>query len=91
MNDEVRIVGNRDLTKRQREIYDYMVETLIKEQYVPGPCKIAKYFNMAPNGAYEHLIALQRKGFVEKLNTEDKSGKYKLPQVQLRASMLVSL
>jgi repressor LexA len=55
----------RDLTARQREIYDFLVEYAEENGYPPTLREICHRFGMASTrAASDHLKALDRKGFI---------------------------
>lgn len=75
---------SRKLTARQAEIYEFMVYTLVEDQFVPGPRQIAKEFGFNGNAAHHHLNALEAKGYVVRYLPED--AKYRrcyLPKITL--------
>lgn len=57
----------RELTDRQREVLDYIVEVLRESGYPPTVREIATHFGMASAyGVQRHLEALQKKGFLRR-------------------------
>lgn len=55
-----------DLTSRQREIFDF-VRTFIKERgYPPSVREIGEYFHIYPRAAFDHLKALEKKGYLRR-------------------------
>lgn len=55
----------RDLTKRQREILEYLCEMDTERGYPPSVREICVRFDISsPNGVQRHLVALERKGFI---------------------------
>ena len=53
------------LTDRQREIYEWIVTWGEQRGYAPTVRELAKAFQFSsPNGAYCHLAALAKKGWV---------------------------
>lgn len=55
----------KGLTKRQREIYDFIIDHIKWEGYPPTIRQIGKRFSIAsPNGVKDHLLALQKKGHI---------------------------
>lgn len=57
----------RELTERQREVLDYIVEVLRESGYPPTVREIANHFGMASAfGVQRHLEALQKKGFLRR-------------------------
>ena len=55
-----------DLTSRQREIFDF-VRTFIKERgYPPSVREVGERFNIYPRAAFDHLKALEKKGYLKR-------------------------
>ena len=55
-----------ELTPRQREIFNF-VRTFIKERgYPPSVREIGEHFNIYPRAAFDHLKALERKGYLKR-------------------------
>jgi repressor LexA len=55
-----------ELTSRQGEIFDF-IKTFIKERgYPPSVREIGKHFNIYPRAAFDHLKALERKGYLRR-------------------------
>lgn len=53
------------LTDRQREVYDWIVDHCEGKGYAPTVRELARAFDFSsPNGAYCHLAALAKKGWV---------------------------
>jgi len=62
----------KGLTKRQEEILDFIVGRVRDEGFPPTLKEIAACFGLAsPNAARDHVLALERKGFLKR--TGDKS------------------
>lgn len=56
----------KDLTPRQRQIYQAIAESIEVDGMPPTRAELAKKFRFAsPNAVQEHLIAMQRKGVLE--------------------------
>lgn len=56
----------KPLTKRQQQIYDYIVGCLTEFNAPPTRAEIAKQFGFkSPNAAEDHLRALAKKGYIE--------------------------
>jgi len=54
----------KELTKRQTEILLF-IEKYIKENgFSPSVREIAGYFKISAKGAYDHILALVKKGFI---------------------------
>ena len=55
-----------ELTSRQREIFDF-VRTFIKERgYPPSVREIGEHFHVYPRAAFDHLKALEKKGYLKR-------------------------
>ena len=62
------------LTRRQKEILDYLREYLERQGYSPTLEEIADHFDLASlNGVYKHLRALQARGFIRRLTNQARS------------------
>jgi len=62
------------LTKRQKEILDFVSRFLDRNGYSPTLEEIATYFHLASlNGVYKHLQALQERGFIRRLSNQARS------------------
>jgi repressor LexA len=55
-----------ELTSRQREIFNF-IRAFIKERgYPPSVREIGEHFNIYPRAAFDHLKALERKGYLKR-------------------------
>ena len=55
-----------ELTIRQKEIFDF-VRAFIKERgYPPSVREIGQQFNIYPRAVFDHLKALERKGYLKR-------------------------
>lgn len=55
----------QSLTRRQREIYDFLRDKIMNRGYGPTVREIGTHFNIrSPNGVMCHLKALERKGLI---------------------------
>lgn len=55
------------LTKRQREIYDYLKEHIRSKGYAPSIVEIGKQFQLrSPATVHKHLVHLEEKGLIRK-------------------------
>ena len=55
------------LTKRQREIYDYLKEHIRSKGYAPSIVEIGKQFQLSsPATVHKHLLHLEEKGLIRK-------------------------
>jgi len=57
----------KDLTRRQREILDYIIDCVRERGLPPTIAEIGEEFGIAStNGVNDHLVALEKKGFIER-------------------------
>jgi len=57
----------RGLTDRQRKILDFLIDFHDDHGFPPTLEEIARRFKMAnPSGARDHLVALEKKGYIER-------------------------
>jgi repressor LexA len=62
------------LTKRQKDILDYLTHFLQHQGYSPTLEEIADHFGLASlNGVYKHLRALEARGFIRRLSNQARS------------------
>ena len=62
-----------ELTTRQREIFDF-VKIFIKERgYPPSIREIGQKFNIYPRAVFDHLKALERKGYLKRRGSMSRS------------------
>lgn len=54
------------LSKRQREVLDFIVKFYAKKRYMPSITEIAKHFKITGATTHQHLSALQVKGAIER-------------------------
>ena len=55
------------LTRRQREIYEFLRDKIINRGYGPTVREIGQHFDIrSPNGVMCHLKALERKGLISR-------------------------
>jgi repressor LexA len=55
-----------ELTSRQREVFDF-VRTFIREKgYPPSVREIGEHFKIYPRAVFDHLKALERKGYLKR-------------------------
>jgi len=58
-----------ELTARQREIFDF-IQAFIKERgYPPSVREIGGHFSIYPRAAFDHLRALEKKGYLKRQNS----------------------
>ena len=55
------------LTKRQREIYEYLKDHIRSRRYAPSIAEIGKHFHLSsPATVHKHLLHLEEKGLIRK-------------------------
>ncbi len=55
----------KDLTNKQKQILDFIIEYIKTKNYPPSIREIADHFKITPKGAYDHLKAIEKKGFIK--------------------------
>jgi repressor LexA len=55
----------KDLTQKQKQILDYITGFIKEKNYPPSIREIAEYFKITPKGAYDHLKAIEKKGYIK--------------------------
>ncbi len=78
------------LTKRQREIYEFLRDKIINRGYGPTVREIGLHFNIrSPNGVMCHLKALERKGLISREQNMSRAIQLSdAPQNRLSVSLL---
>ena len=54
----------KEITKRQKEVLNFIKEFITSKKYPPTMREIASNFNITANGAYDHVKALEKKGII---------------------------
>ena len=54
----------KGVTKRQDEVLDFIKEFLLRNKFPPTIREIANHFEISVKGAYDHIKALEKKGFI---------------------------
>ncbi|MEJ5257570.1 MAG: transcriptional repressor LexA [Fervidobacterium sp.] len=54
----------RNLTEKQQQIYEFIKDYITMKGYSPSVRDIARHFKMTPRGAQQHIIALEKKGYI---------------------------
>lgn len=76
------------ITRRQKEILDFLRNFLERRGYSPTLEEIAAHFQMASlNGVYKHLRALERRGFIRRLANQARSIQILDPESAGRATL----
>lgn len=52
------------ITRRQREVLDHIKTYITDHKYPPTMREISEYFSISVKGAYDHVKALERKGYI---------------------------
>jgi repressor LexA len=55
-----------ELTTRQREIFNFVREFIKGRGYPPSVREIGEHFNIYPRAAFDHLKALEKKGYLKR-------------------------
>jgi len=55
-----------ELTPRQREIFNFVREFIKERGYPPSVREIGEHFNIYPRAAFDHLKALEKKGYLKR-------------------------
>ena len=55
-----------ELTSRQREIFNFVREFIKERGYPPSVREIGEHFNIYPRAAFDHLKALEKKGYLKR-------------------------
>jgi len=57
--------SKKQLTKRQFAILEYIIKYVQSRMYQPNMKEIAEEFEISISGAYNHLIVISSKGWIE--------------------------
>ena len=77
------------LTRRQREIFDYIGQHIDSQGYAPSFEEIAKQFGFQSLATvHEHLTNLERKGFIRRIHNESRAIEVVPPKGQTGATEL---
>jgi repressor LexA len=61
-----------NLTHRQREILDFVKGFILESGYPPSVREIGRHFDIYPRAAFDHLKALERKGYLRRRQTKSR-------------------
>ena len=61
------------LTARQREILDFIRQFVLKAGYPPTVREIGAHFGFVPRSVFDHLKALERKGYLHRETGKSRS------------------
>jgi len=54
----------KGMTRKQREVYDFICNTIVAQGFPPTVREIGENFSISVKGAYDHLKAIERKGYI---------------------------
>ena len=55
-----------ELTSRQREVFDFVIRFVKERGYPPSVREIGRQFGIYPRAVFDHLKALERKGYLKR-------------------------
>ncbi len=55
----------KGLTQKQKQILEFITNFVKEKNYPPSIREIADHFQITPKGAYDHLKAIEKKGFIK--------------------------
>lgn len=58
------LTSNQRLTQKQYDILEYIIQYTLARMYQPGMREIAEKFEISIGGAYNHLLVLSSKGWI---------------------------
>jgi repressor LexA len=56
----------KSLTNRQQKVLDFIVDYLKDTGYPPTVREVANNFGISSKGAYDHLVAIEKKGYIKR-------------------------
>jgi len=63
----------KELTKRQQQVLDFIINYLKKIGYPPTVREVGNEFKISSKGAYDHLIAIEKKGYIKRNPTKPRA------------------
>ncbi|TVQ36661.1 MAG: transcriptional repressor LexA [Spirochaetaceae bacterium] len=63
----------KSITRRQREVLDYIKAYITGHKFPPTFREISENFSISVKGAYDHVKALERKGFIQLNNNRSRT------------------
>lgn len=54
----------KEMTSKQREVYDFICDKIMHQGFPPTVREIGENFSISVKGAYDHLKAIERKGYI---------------------------
>jgi len=83
---------SENLTKKQKEILDYITEFITMNGYSPSYREIAEYFRLSsPATIYEHIKGLEDKGYIKAQEKKARSIKVTRKELKERPAMELPL
>ena len=61
------------LTSRQREVLEFIRKFMVQEGYPPTVREIGAHFGFVPRSVFDHLKALERKGYLRRVASKSRS------------------
>jgi len=55
----------KEMTRKQREVYEFVLARIENQGFPPTVREIGESFSISVKGAYDHLKAIERKGFIK--------------------------
>lgn len=56
---------NKTLTEKQQSILDFVKNFITRKGYPPTYGEISNHFEITKKGAYDHILAIQKKGYIQ--------------------------
>lgn len=63
----------KELTKRQQQVLDFIINYLKNTGYPPTVREVGNEFKISSKGAYDHLIAIEKKGYIKRSPTKPRA------------------
>ena len=63
----------KELTKRQQQVLDFITDYVRDSGYPPTVREIASEFGISSKGAYDHLVAIEKKGYIRRDPTKPRA------------------
>ena len=63
----------KELTKRQQQVLDFIINYLKNTGYPPTVREVGKEFKISSKGAYDHLVAIEKKGYIKRNPTKPRA------------------
>ncbi len=81
--------NNPMLTKRKKQIFDYIKRFIKKHDYSPSIPEVAKHFELAISTVHQHIEELKRDGYLNKL--DNRSRTIEISKPKKRSSELIKI